>query len=105
MDIEGLGSSIVEALIEKNLIHSPADIYALGLEDIRSLWKSGTTAAKKLLKAIEASKQQDLSRLIYALGIRQVGAKTGKVLASTFGTMDALMAASQGELTEVPFRA
>ena len=101
MDIEGLGSAIVEGLIEKGLITSPADIYYLQLEDIRSLWKSGTTAAKKLLKAIDASKSQDLSRLIYALGIRQVGAKTGKVLASTFGTMDALMAASQEELTQV----
>jgi len=101
MDIEGLGSAIVEGLIEKGLITSPADIYYLQLEDIRSLWKSGTTAAKKLLKAIEASKSQDLSRLIYALGIRQVGAKTGKVLASTFGTMDALMAATQEELTQV----
>ena len=102
MDIDGLGSAIVEGLIEKGLIKSPADIYYLGLDDIKSLWKSGTTAAKKLLAAIEASKQQDLSRLIYALGIRQVGAKTGKVLASTFGNLDALMAASVEELTEVP---
>ena len=102
MDIDGLGSAIVDALIEKDLIKSPADIYYLKLEDISSLWKSGTTAAKKLLTAIEGSKQQDLSRLIYALGIRQVGAKTGKVLASTFGTLDALMAASLEELTEVP---
>ena len=102
MDIEGLGSAIVEGLIEKGLIKSPADIYYLTLEDIKSLWKSGSTAAKKLLAAIEASKEQDVSRLIYALGIRQVGAKTGKVLASTFGSMDALMAASLEELTEVP---
>ena len=102
MDIDGLGSAIVDALIEKDLIKSPADIYYLKLEDISSLWKSGTTAAKKLLTAIEGSKQQDLSRLIYALGIRQVGAKTGKVLASTFGTLDALMSASLEELTEVP---
>jgi DNA ligase (NAD+) len=102
MDIEGLGSAIVEALIEKELIHSPSDIYYLELEAIKSLWKTGSTAAKKLLKAIEVSKQQDLSRLIYALGIRQVGAKTGKVLASTFGSMDALMAATQEELTQVP---
>ncbi len=102
MDIEGLGSAIVEALIEKELIRSPADIYYLQLEDIKSLWKSGSTAAKKLLAAIEASKQQDLSRLIYALGIRQVGAKTGKVLAATFGDLDALMAASEEALTEVP---
>ena len=102
MDIEGLGSSIVEALIEKELIHSPADIYYLTLEEIKSLWKSGSTAAKKLLAAIEQSKQQDLSRLIYALGIRQVGAKTGKVLAGAFGTLDALMSASIEELTEIP---
>ena len=102
MDIEGLGSAIVDGLIEKGLIKSPADIYYLSLEDIKSLWKSGSTAAKKLLSAIEASKQQDISRLIYALGIRQVGAKTGKVLASTFGNLDALMNASVEELTEVP---
>ena len=97
-----MGSAIVEGLIEKELIKSPADIYYLTLEDIRSLWKSGSKAAEKLLKAIEASKQQDVSRLIYALGIRQVGAKTGKVLASSFGSLDALMAATVEELTEVP---
>jgi len=102
MDIEGLGSAIVDALIEKQLIRSPADIYFLKLEDISSLWRSGSTAAKKLLSAIEKSKQQDLSRLIYALGIRQVGAKTGKVLASAFGSMDALMAASLEDLTNIP---
>ncbi len=101
MDIEGLGAAIVEGLIEKGLIQSPADIYYLELEDIKSLWKSGTTAAKKLLKAIEASKQQDVSRLIYGLGIRQVGSKTGKVLASAFGNLDALMLATQEELTQV----
>ncbi len=101
MDIEGLGSSIVDALIEKGLIKSPADIYYLTLEDVKSLWKSGETAARKLLGAIAASKQQDVSRLIYALGIRQVGAKTGKVLASYFGSLDALMNATQEELTFV----
>lgn len=102
MDIEGLGEAIVEALLENKLIGSVADIYALTLDGIKSLWKSGQTAAKKLLAAIEDSKQQDLSRLIFALGIRQVGAKTGKVLASHFGSMDALAAASMEELTAVP---
>ena len=101
MDIEGFGSAIVESLIEKNLIKSPADIYYLTLEDISSLWKSGSTAAKKLLKAVEASKQQDVSRLIFALGIRQVGAKAGKVLAGHFGSLDKLMEATIEELTEV----
>lgn len=102
MDIEGLGSAIVEQLIDNQLIQSPADIYYLTLEEVKSLWKSGETAAKKLLAAVEASKQQDLSRLIYALGIRQVGAKTGKVLAQYFGSMDALAAASVETLTQVP---
>ena len=102
MDIEGLGSAIVDSLIEKGHIKSPADIYYLTLEELKSLWKSGDTAAKKLLAAIENSKQQDVSRLIYALGIRQVGAKTGKVLASAFGSLDGLMNATEEALTEVP---
>lgn len=102
MDIEGLGTAIVDALIGRGLIKSPADIFYLTLEDVSSLWKSGTTAAKKLLAAIEESKGRDVSRLIFALGIRQVGAKTGKVLASAFGSLDRLMEASVEELTEVP---
>ena len=102
MDVEGLGGAIVESLIEKGLLKSPADIYFLTLDDLKTLWQKGTTAAKKLLAAIEASKQQDVSKLIYALGIRQVGAKTGKVLASTFGNLDAMMNASLDELTAVP---
>ena len=102
MDIDGLGSAIVEALIEKGLLKSPADIYYLTLDEMKSLWQKGELAARKLLSAIEASKEQDLSKLIYALGIRQVGAKTGKVLAATFGSMDELMAASLEDLTQVP---
>lgn len=101
MDIDGLGSAIVDSLIEKGLLKSPADIYELSLEDLKSLWQKGDTAAKKLLTSIENSKKQDLSRLIFALGIRQVGAKTGKVLATRFGTMDALQSASVEELTQV----
>lgn len=102
MDIEGLGDAIVEMLIEKKLISSPADIYYLKLENIACLWKSGTKAAQKILDAIEASKQQDLSRLIYALGIRQVGAKMGKSLAAHFGTMQSMMDATVEELTAIP---
>lgn len=102
MDIEGFGSAIVDALIEKGHLSSAADIYTLTLEDLKSLWQKGDTAAKKLLAAIEASKQQDLGRLIYALGIRQVGAKTGKVLASAFGSMEALMNADVEQLKQIP---
>ena len=101
MDIDGLGSAIVEALIDKGLLSSAADIYSLTLDELKQLWQKGDTAAKKLLQSIENSKNQDLSRLIYALGIRQVGAKTGKVLAAHFGTLDNLMQATAEELTEV----
>ncbi len=101
MDIEGLGSAIVEALIEKGYLRSPADIYYLTLDQLKSLWQKGGKQAQKLLDAIQASRDQDLSRLIYALGIRQVGAKTGKVLASTFGSLEKLMAAGEEELTAV----
>lgn len=101
MDIDGLGSAIVDALIEKGAIHTPADLYYLTLDEVKGLWKNGTTAAKKLLISIEESKSRDLSRLIFALGIRQVGSKAGKTLASAFGNMDALMNASVEELTNV----
>lgn len=102
MDIEGLGGAIVDSLIQKGYIRSPADIYYLTLDEVKGLWKSGETAAKKLLAAIEASKSQDLGRLIYALGIRQVGAKAGKTLASAFGSLDALMEADMEALCQVP---
>ena len=102
MDIEGLGSSIVEDLIQHGFLKSPADIYYLTLDDLKSLWQKGEIAAAKLLAAIDHSKEQDLSKLIYALGIRQVGAKTGKVLASVFGSLDALCKADLDELKAVP---
>lgn len=102
MDIEGLGSAIVDSLIEKGAIRSPADIYYLTMDELSGLWKSGTKAAQKLLDAIAASKSQDVSRLIFALGIRQVGAKTGKSLAVAFGSLDKLMEATLEELTQVP---
>ncbi len=102
MDIDGLGSAIVDALIEKGYLKSPADIYYLTPEEVGSLWQRGDTAAKKLLSAIQDSKSRDVSRLIYALGIRQVGVKTGKVLATAFGSLDALEQANVEALTEVP---
>ena len=101
MDIDGLGKNIVAALIEKGFVKTPADLYYLTIEEMKQLWSKGDTQAKKLLKAIDESKGRDLSRLIFALGIRQVGAKAGKTLASHFGTLDALMAASLEELTGV----
>lgn len=101
MDIEGLGDAIVEQLIANGKIASPADIYYLEVEDLKSLWKSGGKAAQNLYDAIQKSKNNDLSRLIFALGIRQVGEKAAKLLAKTFGTMDKLMAATREELTQL----
>ena len=101
MDIDGLGEAIVDQLIAAGRISSPADIYYLQLEDLKSLWKSGSKAASKLLAAIEQSKENDVSRLIFALGIRQVGEKAAKVLARHFGSLDKLMSASVEELTQV----
>ena len=101
MDIDGLGSAIVDALIEKGYLKSPADIYYLTLDELKSLWQKGDTAANNLLTAIEASKQQDVSRLIYGFGIRQVGAKTARVLAAAFGNLESLMAADVEALTQV----
>jgi DNA ligase (NAD+) len=101
MDIEGLGSAIVDSLIDKGLLKSAADIYYLSFEQLKSLWQKGDLAAKKLFNAIEASKQQDVSKLIFALGIRQVGVKTAKALTAAFGSLDNLMAASLEELCQL----
>lgn len=101
MNIDGLGSAIVEQLISNGLISSPADLYYLTLDEISALWKNGDKAPKKLLSSIENSKKNDVSKLIYALGIRQVGAKAAKVLAQQFGSLDGLMQASAEQLTAV----
>ena len=101
MDIDGMGKNIVSALIEKGFVKTPADLYYLTVEEMKQLWSKGDTQARKLLKAIEESKGRDLSRLIFALGIRQVGAKAGKTLAGHFGDLDALINATLEELTGV----
>lgn len=94
MYIDGLGYKIIEQLIEKGLISNIADIYTLTLEDVASLKKNGTKFAQNLIDSIENSKQNDLYRLIAALGIRHVGVKGAKILAKKYKTMDNLMKAS-----------
>ncbi len=101
MDIDGLGSAIVEQLLEKDLIHSPADLYDLTFEEIAGLWQKGEKAPQKLLASIAESKNRDLGRLIFALGIRQVGAKAGRILAAHFGHLDKLMQATREELMAI----
>ena len=91
MDIEGMGPAMVEKLMDNNIISSVSDIYDIKAEDISVLDKMGDKSANNLVEAIEKSKKNDLSRLIFALGIRHVGARNAKILAMHFGTLDALM--------------
>ncbi len=102
MNIDGLGSAIIDQLIEHKMIANPADLYQLDYEKFAELPGQGQKSAENLRAAIERSKQNDLSRLLAALGIRQVGVKAAKTLASHFGSLDALMSASVEELSEVP---
>lgn len=99
MDIDGLGEAIVQQLIDNGLVRSPADLYYLDPKQVAALERMGKQSTENLMKAIEASKENDLSRLLFAFGIRQVGAKAGKVLAASFGNLDALMAADVEKLT------
>ena len=101
MDIDGCGPAVVQQLVDSGLIRNAADLYNLHAADVAKLDRMGAKSAENLIRAIEKSKANDLGRLIYGLGIRQVGEKAAKVLASHFGTMDALMAATAEELTEI----
>lgn len=102
MDIEGLGVSVADSLIRAGLLSSAADIYSLKAEEISKLDRMGEKSAENLVNAIEKSKSAGLERLLSAFGIRQVGQKAGKALAAHFGTLDALMEASEEELIAVP---
>lgn len=98
MNIDGLGESIIKQLLDKNLISNMADIYTLQFEEIASLKKNGQKFASNLVKSINASKQNDLSRLITAFGIRHVGTKAAKILAKKYKNIDNLINATSEEL-------
>ncbi|APC09271.1 DNA ligase [Moorella thermoacetica] len=102
MDIQGLGPAIVAQLLEAGLIHDAADLYYLKEEDLLKLERFGQQSASNLLAAIAASKKQPLERLIFALGIRNVGQRAARVLADHFGSLDKLAAATVEELTALP---
>ncbi len=102
MNIDGLGGAIVEQLVKRELVKSPADLYELGEKDWEDLERMGETSAKKMVSAVANTKGNDLSKLLFAFGIRHVGAKAAKVLSMTFGTMEALMAATIEDLTAIP---
>lgn len=101
MDIEGLGPAVAEALVKAELVHTPADLYRLEQDQLAGLERMGQKSAQNLLDALERSKGNDLSRLLFAFGIRQVGQKAAQVLAAHFGTLERLAQASVEELTDI----
>ncbi len=101
MDIDGLGPAVMSQLVDSGLVATAADLYDLKAEQIAKLDRMGEKSADNAVKAIAKSKENDLWRLIFALGIRQVGEKAAKVLAQHFGTLDKLAAATQEELTAI----
>lgn len=101
MDIDGVGPAVLQQLIESGLVSNPADLYDLRAEQLEGLDRMGKKSAQNAVDAIARSKENDLWRLIFALGIRQVGAKAAKILATHFGSMDGLRRATVEELTEI----
>ena len=101
MDIDGLGPAVIQQLIDAGFIKNAADLYYLHAPDIAQLDRMGAKSADNLMQALENSKANDFSKLLYALGIRQVGVKAARVLANHFRSFDALSHASLEELTEI----
>jgi DNA ligase (NAD+) len=101
MDINGLGDKIVDQLVDKGMVKDIADLYTLKLDDVANLDRMGEKSAQNLLAQIAASKKHTLARLIYALGIRMVGERTGQLLAEHFSSLDELAEAKEEQLFEV----
>ena len=101
MDIDGMGPAIVKLLMTEDLVKNVADIYRLRAEDVQALDRMGEKSAKNLIAAIERSKSAGLDRLIYALGIRNIGEKAAKLLAETFGDIDTLAKATKEALVSI----
>ena len=101
MDIEGLGPAIIETFVQAGMLRSAGDIYRLEKEKIAALDGFQETSAGNILASVEKSKENDLSRLLFALGIRHIGAKAGKLLATHFGEMDNIMTATVEEIAAI----
>lgn len=99
MDIDGMGPAVLEGLVNAGWVHSPADLYDLTEKQVASLERMGKKSASNLMNALEKSKQNDLSKVIFALGIPEVGEKTAAELASAFGSMEKLSWATLEQLT------
>ena len=101
MNIDGLGPAIVQVLLEKELIKSVADLYCIEYDQLESLERFAEKSAKNLLKAIENSKSNNLDRLLFALGIRNIGVKAARLLCEKFGHIDSIMNADAEEISEI----
>ena len=101
MDIDGVGPAVLEQMVNAGLVHNAADLYSLTVQDIAQLERMGDKSARNAVHAIEESRSRDLSKLLCALGIRQIGAKAAQVLARHFGSFDAMAAATEEELTAI----
>ena len=101
MDIDGLGPAVLQQLVEAGLVANAADLYDLSVQDMARLERMGEKSAQNAVNAIAKSKENDLWRLIYALGIRQVGEKAAKVIAAHFGSYDDFASASMEELVAI----
>ncbi len=101
MDIEGLGEKVLQKLVENGLINSPLDLYRLTKDDIMTLEKKKDKSSDNLIRAIEGSKNNDLYRIVYALGIRHIGLKAAKLLADRFGSLDAVAGASEEDISAI----
>ena len=102
LDIEGLGEKLVDQLVDRGLLHDPADLYAVGRDQLAALERMGDKSAENLLASLERSRHTTLARFIYALGIREVGEATAQALARQFGTLEAIEAADEEELQQTP---
>jgi len=102
LDIEGLGDKLVEQLVEHREVRTPADLYSLSLQQLCELERMGEKSAANLLAAIEKSKNTTLPRLLYGLGIREVGEATALALARHFGSLERLMSADEPAIRQVP---
>lgn len=102
LDIEGLGSKLIDQLVAIDRVHSPADLYSLEKDELAAMERMGEKSAEKLINSIEKSKETTLSRFLYALGIREVGEATAASLASHYGQLRAIMDADEEALQEVP---
>lgn len=101
MDIDGMGPAVIQALLDKGFISTAADIYSLKAEDIAALDRMGEKSAQNLIAAIEKSKDAPLDRVIYALGIRNIGAAAAKLLCAGFGSIDRIMTATAEEIASI----